>query len=27
LADEAFTLRAERLVTRIENSERKGSFW
>ena len=27
LAEEAFTLRAERLVTRIENSKREGSFW
>jgi hypothetical protein len=27
LADEAFTRRAERLVTRIENSKRGGSFW
>ena len=27
LAEEAFTVRAERLVTRIENSKRGGSFW
>ncbi len=27
LAEEALTLRAERLVTRIENSKRVGSFW
>ena len=26
-AEDAFALRAERLVTRIENSKREGSFW
>ena len=27
LSEEAFTLRAERLATRIENSKREGRFW
>ena len=27
LADEAFALRAERLLPRIDNPKRKGRFW